>query len=266
MQIMSNISHTFVICAYKESPYLEECIKSLTKQTIKSEIIMATATPCQHISDLADKYKLTLYINENEPGIATDWNFAYSKAKTDYVTIAHQDDIYLKNYTEEILKHMESAKKPLIAFSCYGELRGTEKVFKSKLLNIKKLLLLPLSFKFMWKSKLARRISLSLGSCICCPSVTFARENLPEVLFTTEFKSNLDWQAWYRLSKLDGEFVYCKKALMLHRIHQESETSRIINDNNRGSEDYEMFKCFWPAPMAKLITKAYSSGEKSNTL
>lgn len=263
---MSNTSHTFVICAYKESPYLEDCILSLTKQNIKSNIIMATSTPCQYISDLAAKYDIMLYTNDAPSGIATDWNFAYSKATTPYITIAHQDDIYLKNYTEEILRYMNRARKPLIAFSCYGELRGTKKVFKSKLLTVKKLLLLPLSFRPLWKSRLARRLSLSLGSCICCPSVTFARENLPEVLFTTEFKSNLDWQAWYRLSKLKGEFVYCKKALMLHRIHEESETTRIINDNNRGTEDYEMFKCFWPAPIAKLINKFYSSGEKSNSL
>ena len=31
-----NIKHTFVICAYKESPYLEECIKSLKHQKTKS--------------------------------------------------------------------------------------------------------------------------------------------------------------------------------------------------------------------------------------
>ncbi len=227
---------------------------------------MATSTPCKHISDLADKYHLKLFINPDHPGIATDWNFAYSKATSTYVTIAHQDDIYLKNYTEEMLKNLELAQKPLIGFSCYGELRQGQKVFKSKLLMIKKLLLLPLNFRLLWSSKLARRMCLSLGSCICCPSVTFARENLPKVLFTTEFKSNLDWQAWYRLSKLKGDFVYCKKALMLHRIHEESETTRIINDNNRGTEDYQMFKCFWPAPIAKLLNKLYSSGEKSNNL
>ncbi len=28
-------NHTFVICAYKESPYLEECIQSLMNQRIK---------------------------------------------------------------------------------------------------------------------------------------------------------------------------------------------------------------------------------------
>ena len=41
--------HTFAICAYKESPYLEECIKSLKNQTIKSNILIATSTPNDYI-------------------------------------------------------------------------------------------------------------------------------------------------------------------------------------------------------------------------
>ena len=50
----NNNLHTFVICAYKESPYLEECIKSLKKQTLKSEIIISTSTPNDLIKKLAE--------------------------------------------------------------------------------------------------------------------------------------------------------------------------------------------------------------------
>ena len=80
--------HTFAICAYKESPYLEECILSLKNQTVKSNIIMATSTPNEWIQGLAEKYEIPLYINTGEGGIAQDWNFAYRQAKTDYVTAA----------------------------------------------------------------------------------------------------------------------------------------------------------------------------------
>ena len=50
--------HTFAICAYKESPYLEECIKSLKNQTIKSNILIATSTPNDYIKGIADKYAI----------------------------------------------------------------------------------------------------------------------------------------------------------------------------------------------------------------
>ena len=99
--------HTFAICAYKESPYLEECILSLKNQTVKSNIIMATSTPNEWIQGLAEKYEIPLYINTGEGGIAQDWNFAYRQAKTDYITIAHQDDIYEPNYLKMIFGELK---------------------------------------------------------------------------------------------------------------------------------------------------------------
>ena len=122
------VNHTFTICAYKESPYLEDCICSLKKQTIKSNIIIATSTPNEHIKGLAEKYQIPLYINSGEGGIAQDWNYAYRQAKSKYVTIAHQDDYYKPEYLENVLKSLKAAKDPIIAFTDYGELRNGEEV------------------------------------------------------------------------------------------------------------------------------------------
>lgn len=85
-------NHTFAICAYKESPFLEECILSLLDQTVPSTIIIVTATDNAYIRNLADKYHLELHINHGETGITQDWMFAYRSAKTELMTIAHQDD------------------------------------------------------------------------------------------------------------------------------------------------------------------------------
>ena len=52
--------HTFAICAYKESKYLEACIQSLKKQTVKTNIILVTSTPNQYIEDLCKKYEIFL--------------------------------------------------------------------------------------------------------------------------------------------------------------------------------------------------------------
>ena len=55
--------HTFVVCAYQESPYLEACICSLKKQTVSSRILIATSTPNKHIEKLAEKYGLELKVS-----------------------------------------------------------------------------------------------------------------------------------------------------------------------------------------------------------
>ena len=88
----------------------------------------------------------------------------------------------------------------------------------------------------------------------------------PEVVFKSGFRSDEDWEAWEMLSKRNGAFVYCKKPLTLHRIHEDSETSKILGDNARIKEDYVMFCKFWPKFIAKILTKVYGTSEKSNDL
>ena len=220
--------HTFVICAYKESPFLEECILSVKQQELLGNIIMATATPNEYIKGLAHKYDIKLHINPDGGGIAKDWNYGVEAAKTKLVTLAHQDDIYMADYLKEILTSINASNNPLIAFTDYGEKRDSQIVKKSKLLKIKKILLSPLRIKCLQNNKWIRRRVLSIGSAICCPSVTLVKENLKLPVFKEGMKSNLDWEAWENISKEKGTFVYCNKILMLHRIHAESTTSQII--------------------------------------
>ena len=258
--------HVFAICAYKESEYLEECMQSLKNQEVKSDIILATSTPNDYIKTLCEKYDVPMYVNEGESGITQDWNFAYAHADAEYVTIAHQDDVYEKEYSKYLLSMIEREKKPVIFFTDYGELRSDKKVYSNKLLKIKRIMLLPLRLRCFWNSKFVRRRILSLGSPICCPSVTFVKKNCPEIVFQHGFRADEDWQAWELLSRQKGAFVYCRKPLMLHRIHEDSETSKILGDNARTKEDYVMFCKFWPKPIAKLLTKLYGTSEKSNNL
>lgn len=263
-------NHTFVICAYKKSEYLEECILSLTRQTVKTNIIMVTSTPNEYINGLAAKYNIPLFLNEesikNGSNIATDWNFALSKVTTPIATIAHQDDVYKEEYAEQILAAMNKCEHPLIVFSDYSELRDGKEVADNKLLNVKRKLLMPLKNEHHWKSVFWRRRALSFGSPICCPAVTYYLPNLPKPIFVKGYKSDLDWEAWEKLSRLKGEFAFVNQILMSHRIHEESTTSSLINGEGRGSEDLSMFKKFWPAPIAKMIEKKYKTSEDQNSL
>lgn len=258
--------HTFVVCAYGESPFLEECVQSLRNQTVQSRIIMVTSTPNELIERIAKQYQIPLSVNNGESGIAEDWNYGYSKCSTGLVTLAHQDDIYEPWYVQSILESLSDRKNPLIIFTDYGEIRNGVKVNRNRLLQIKRVMLLPLKYKKMQNCKWIRRRTLSFGSAISCPTVTYVKENLPKQVFQSGYKSDLDWQAWEMLSKREGQFIYCPKICMYHRIHEESATTSIIADHGRRREDFEMFCRFWPVPIARLIAWVYHFGEKSNHL
>lgn len=180
--------------------------------------------------------------------------------------IAHQDDIYESDYAEMIVSYYERAKDPIILFTDYGELRDGRKVTSNKLLRIKKFLLFPLRARCFHTSKWVRRRVLSMGSPISCPSVSFVTKRVPQGLFDAAYQVSLDWAAWEQLSKLKGSFVYIPKTLMYHRIHEESETTRQIENSGRSSEDLLMFRKFWPGPVASVLEHFYRKAELSNKI
>lgn len=259
---------TFVICAYKQSEYLEECIRSLKSQTIFVKIIFATSTPSDFLANLCAKYEIPYYVNEegvrSGSDIAKDWNFALSKVSTSLATIAHQDDIYFPEYAEKMIQKINQCTDPIIAFSSYAELRNGKYVTDNRNLKIKKILLKPL--KKHPKSIFFRRRSLSLGNAICCPAVTYVLDNLKQPIFTSGMKSNIDWDAWERLSRFKGSYCYVDEPLMAHRIHEDSTTSEVIKETGRGQEDLAMLKRFWPSWIANLIEFKYKDSEKQNDL
>lgn len=234
---MKDSNHTFAVCAYKESAFLDDCICSLQQQTLQSRIIVCTSTPNNHIRGVCEKHNLELFINPAPSNIATDWNFALEAAKSSIVTLCHQDDIYEADYWKYVHDKMIKTPDTLICFTDYGELRNGLKVDQNKLLRIKRLLLWPMRIQSASGTRWAKRLSLALGNPICCPAVTFHYPALSHPMFEKGMKASLDWQAWEKLSKEKGRFCYIPKLLMYHRIYEESTTSEIIGENLRTAED-----------------------------
>ncbi len=261
---MQKLQHTFVLCAYKESPYLEECVLSLLAQTHKSEILICTSTPNGHIAAIAEKYSLPYHVRSGEASITEDWNFAVSCADTPYVTIAHQDDIYEPEYTLQIMKKALKSRRPILIFTDYFEIRGEERVYKNKLLKIKRRM--NSLFKIFKKSRFVRRRVLSFGNSICCPAVTYAMDRYGDFKFDSDYRFACDWDAWERLSRKKGEFLYISKPLMGHRIHEDSETTKQTASSGRAEEEYKMFCRFWNRRLARRLSGYYAKGAESNTL
>jgi len=256
-------NHTFVVLAYKESEYLEKCIQSVFEQSVKSNVVIATSTRNDFIENIADKYSLKIIENpEPGKGIAHDFDFALACVDSQYVTIAHQDDVYSADYLKSVSENVPDDM--LIACTDYHELREDVIQKYNSNLFIKRLMLLPLGFEALQGNRFIKRACLSLGNPICCPSVTFNKTLVKNPLFVSDFRSNMDWYAWEKLSKLKGRFVYVNKPLMTHRIHSSSTTSEMIDENKRTKEDYEMLEKFWPQPIAKMIAKIYKQSEKNN--
>lgn len=256
-----DVKHTFVVCAYKESEYLEECIQSLKAQTINSAIIVYTSTPNLHIKKICDRYRLPLKTGKGG-SIGKDWNNALSFVNTEYATIAHQDDLYQPMYAEMILKTFEKDSNCLIAFTDYAEWKSGVIIPRNLNLKIKHMMLQTMAVKpnsRKWRHKV-----LAFGNPICCPAVTYNLPRLNGFKFDEEMKVSLDWFAWYSIGQFDGSFRFINQKLMTHRIHGESETTNMIVDHTRTKEDLMMYRKFWPETIANLLMKYYAKSQETN--
>jgi len=251
--------------AYKDSPYLEACLQSIVKQGVESRVIITTSTRSKYIEKIANKYNIEVY---DSPGgsIGKDWNYAFGKAKTKYITLAHQDDIYLLNYTEEYLKKMTS--QTMMVFGDYREIDDKGKVRKLNTnMIIKKLI--------WWKYYVTgivgiddsfKKILTAFGNMVSCPTVMYNKQMLDGFTFREDLKFTLDWEAWIRWAEMRGSIGFVKKVAVFHRIHGDSETTKQSSDSNRIMEERKMFEKYWPKKFAALLMNMYHYNVRSNII
>ncbi|MBQ8923285.1 MAG: glycosyltransferase [Lachnospiraceae bacterium] len=254
--------HTFSICAYGESAYLEQCIKSILRQSVKSNVIICTSTPNAYIRKLSDKYNIKLYVREGNPDIKDDWNFAYNAAGTHYVTLAHQDDVYNNKYTEELYRKIKKRKGFLIYYCGYRPVKN-QKITTDANCMIRALLRSPMNIRFFADKSFFKLTTLALGNSICCPSVTYDKKTLGDNIFTSSLKFNIDWDTFYKLACMKGSFIYNNKILMYYRIHDEATSKKFIDNSGRVKEDMYMFDKFWCHSISEFIMKFYKKAYKT---
>ncbi len=249
---------TFVVCAYKECPYLEESVSSLVNQTLKANILISTSTPNAYIQAIADKFNLEVRVN-SDGGQIKDYNFAMKQPSTALVMLAHQDDILDKHFVERVIHELNYSYKPIIAFTNYIEMHNDVVDKKaSSMVKIKRLMLTPAKSRWLSSTKFGKWLMQCLGDPITHPTVVCVKKEMPEVCFRKEFVASMDWDLWQRLSKQEGTFVYVKDVLLYHRMNDANQTSVLFKTTNaRYNEEYEIFCRFWPKAIARFIMLFY---------
>jgi hypothetical protein len=234
--------HTFVVPAYKDSPFLGECLRSLRTQSVRSGVCIATSTPSDYIAGIAREYDVEIMINPRRQGIAADWNFAFNAVGPRWITLAHQDDVYYPRFLERTLELFDRSRTGSLCFTGYAEIDDEGRPKSSKISKVKHL------------------IQLAFGNTLPCSSVTYDRDRLGSFTFSDNYASNLDWDAWLRLATRGDVFLHTHERLIGRRHNPLTETSRLIKDGRRRAEDVDMFRRIWPRPMSDMIAQAYRAG------
>lgn len=259
------MKHTFAVLAYGDSPYLRACLRSLAAQTEQSRILLCTSTPSGYIDALAGQFDIPVYVREGEPGIGRDWNFAYDRAETDLVTLAHQDDLYERDYTKTLLSAKEKWPDMSLFTTASVTLKNGKLTEWGRTECVKKLLRMPLRMKAFCASPRWKKSVFLFGNPVICPSCGYDRRMCGDTPFSAEEKFVLDWDFLMRLADLPGRFVCSEKPLIMYRVHEGAATYRCIADHVREREEAEMFARVWPQGAAHLIENLYRSSYEAYT-
>lgn len=254
--------HTFVISAYEESPYLESCIKSLKAQTVPSEIICTTSTPSPFLTKLMEKYQIPLYVREGKSDIQEDWNFAISKASGEFVTVAHQDDMYNRHYTEELMKQFDKWPDMTVFMTDAVTVKNGKLYHWGSKEMVKKLLRLPLKLHRYSDKEIIKKGVLKLGNPVMCPSCAYRKNYLPDPIFHSELHFALDWDCMIDLAKWPGRFICVEKPLLYYRVHEDATTGACIRDHSREKEERMIYEKFWSKPVVDLLMHFYQKAYK----
>lgn len=253
--------HGFVVLAYGESPYLQACVDSLLRQTVRSEILLTTSTPNAHIQAVADKAGLKVLVNPKREGIGADWNFALASAPWPRVTLAHQDDVYDPEFAATSLRALDDHPGCGIVYTSHREVADDGTPRRRLVWQVKMLLEGAFAGQHEKIDGVRQRLLLSFGLPIGCSTVTYDRAVLDrDFRFSSELAMCLDWDAWWRLHEAGVPFAHVPERLVARRYNDLSETWAGLRDGRRAREDELMFRRIWPEPVARFWSALYRVG------
>jgi hypothetical protein len=254
---ISACDHVFVVPAFGDSPFLAGCLASLQAQWLPSAIIIATSTPSDFIDAVARDARVEVIVNPERKGIAADWNFALGLAGRRYATLAHQDDTYAPDFVAQTLSAFAGDSEGVLCFTGYQEIDDAGGAKSSKISRVKHLI----ELVTLGRSRAVRgprlRAYLSFGNPLPCSSVTFDTRKLRGFRFSSEYASNLDWDAWWRLMEDGATFLRTPDRLVGRRHNVLTATAGLKRDGTRAVEDLVMFRRAWPRLIADAIAAIY---------
>jgi len=126
-----NAGISVVVCAKNEEKYIEACLKALSKQLIKPEIIVVDARSSDNTVSIAKKYADKILYDHGK-GISDARNIGWKAANCGIVAYCDADAVPKKDWTKniaELLEKYDAVSGPLIANDGSRKLGACMKLF-----------------------------------------------------------------------------------------------------------------------------------------
>ncbi|MBW3565827.1 MAG: glycosyltransferase [Acidobacteria bacterium] len=229
---------------YNGERFLDRTLRSLLEQSVPPDEIIClddgSTDRSTSIVTLLDDPSIRLIRNPRRLGLAGNWNRALELAEDfDFLTIAHQDDIYERDYLEKVTGALSTHPSAFIAHTKATVIDEADRVVTLSATRYKD--------KFWPHEPLVERgvdeelRLLIRGDYIFCPSVTFRTSALTTIgTFDERFEFVPDWDFWLRGLFEGFTIVGVNERLIRYRSHPQSATKLAEKTLRRYQEEIDI--------------------------
>lgn len=224
---MSKELVSVIIPCYNSEKFVAEAIDSVLAQTHKNiEIIVVEDGSTDNSLAVLKRYEtvdnITVLQHENgvNKGVSTTRKLGVTQAKGSFIAFLDADDIFKPEKLEKQLNLFQLYPEVVLVHSKATLLNTTDIVFKNE-------------FNYAIKNTpydFQKQPNWLTGNHICNSSVLVKTELIHKYDFSIKQAFQFeDWLLWSLLSN-EGPFYFQDEALLEYRVHEDSATSALINN------------------------------------
>jgi glycosyltransferase involved in cell wall biosynthesis len=237
---------TIAIPFYTGLDYLRRAIESVRRQTVScwELLVVDDGMGRENVSALVEGYsdqRIRYIRNEDNLGMAGNWNRCLDLAAGELVTLLHADDMLLENYAETMVT---SARKhsDAVALFCRARIVGPDDRERFSLVDLcKHWLLSPGSEPRTLTGEKGLQALLG-GNFIMCPTLCYRRAKLGARRFQRAWRFVLDWELTTRLLLEGDSLVGLPDTCYVYRRHADNATERYTQSLLRFQEEMALYR------------------------
>lgn len=216
---------TVAVPIYNGAQFLRETLRSLLDQTLEGvKIICVDDHSADESATIAREAGVTVVSNERRLGMAANWNRALALVDSPYFVIAHQDDIYEREFLEQLLLLIEEHPKAFIAHA-RGRYVDEQGLAIDTPASRYKETLWPRGATYE-RGGPEELHALIRGNYIICPAVMFRSEAVRLIgPFSSRYDFVTDWDYWIRGVAAGYTVTGTARRLMRWRRHRATSTA-----------------------------------------
>ena len=236
---------TFAIPFYSGVPYLRRAIESVQAQSLNDWVCIVvddagTETETEAAVASYGDTRIRYVRNQNNLGLAGNWNEALRISDTPLVTLLHSDDELMPGYGEAVIAAHVAHPDAVAVFTRASIIDTDSKPVFSFPDRIKRITE-SLKGSAATVSGEQGLNGLLRGQYIFCPTLCYRASRLEPDPFQARWRMVADLEFLASTLLRGGEFVGIPEELYAYRRHEESQTALLTATTERFDEEIEIY-------------------------